>query len=153
MIREYWHCGCGETFDSSPAATKHVMEVPEPFSIDEHWITHEVIRRPDWDDYFMGLAKAASERASCPRASIGAVIVRPDNSVVSTGYNGAPRGEPHCLDEGCIVEDGHCQRAIHAEMNALVYAREPLNGYRIYVYGREVCRECAKVLRAAGVSW
>lgn len=141
-----YHCICGCDFLTRWDADYHVG------TSENHWLDVSD-GRPDWDDYFMGIAEAASKRASCPRASIGAVIVRPDNSIVSTGYNGAPRGEPHCLDVGCQVEDNHCQRAIHAEMNALVYAREPLNGYRIYVYGREVCRECAKVLRAAGVSW
>ena len=143
-----WHCVCGENFISQTDGALHQL-ARGPLG---HWQV-ESDGRPDWPDYFMGVAEAVSKRASCPRASIGAVIVAPDHTIVSTGYNGAPPGEPHCLDDGCIIEDNHCQRSIHAEMNALVFARRPLQGCHIYVYGREVCRECAKVLRAAGVTW
>lgn len=109
--------------------------------------------RPTWDVYFTAVARTIALRASCPRASIGAVIVNADHHIVATGYNGAPSGKPHCMDVGCDVQDGHCQRALHAEVNAVVHATGPVKGCRIYVYGREVCRECAKVLRAAGVTW
>lgn len=112
-----------------------------------------VHRRPTRDENFMHIAQVVAERATCPRASIGAVIVSAENRILSTGYNGAPPGEPHCADVGCDVVDDHCQRAIHAEVNAVVFARGSLAGSRLYVYGRGVCRECAKVLKAAGVSW
>lgn len=117
--------------------------------------TNQPTGRPSWDDYWLGVAQSVSIRASCPRASVGAVIVR-DNRILATGYNGAPSGEPHCIEAGCLMEDGHCQRALHAEVNAVVHATVPLQGARLYlwsdpVYG--VCRECAKVLKAAGVSW
>lgn len=114
--------------------------------------THR-LRRPNWDVYFLNIASAVAARASCPRASVGAVIVNADNHIVATGYNGAPSGEPHCIDVGCDVQDDHCQRALHAEVNAVVHATGALKGSRIYVYGRGVCRECAKVLTAAGVSF
>lgn len=117
----------------------------------ERWLLTQ--SRPTRDENFMHIAEVVSERATCPRASIGAVIVSAENRILSTGYNGAPPGEPHCTDVGCDVVDGHCQRAIHAEVNAVVFARGSLAGSRIYVYGRGVCRECAKVLKAAGVSW
>ena len=109
--------------------------------------------RPSWDEYFDLVARAIASRASCPRASVGAVIVNEAHHVIATGYNGAPPGEPHCFDVGCLIEDGHCQRAIHAEVNAVVHAERSLRGGRLYVTGKEVCRECAKVLRAAGVTW
>lgn len=58
--------------------------------------------RPDWDDYFLGIARAVSARADCTRRRVGAVIVK-DNRIVSTGYNGAPAGEPGCLTaKGCL---------------------------------------------------
>lgn len=116
--------------------------------------------RPDWPAYFTAVAEAVAQRASCPRAKVGAVIVSGDNRILATGYNGAPSGEPHCLDIGCDMEDGHCQRAIHAEVNAVTHAGgSSLKGSRLYLhyYGERqqgvVCRECAKVLRAAGVSF
>lgn len=110
--------------------------------------------RPTWDEYFTGIAEAVSVRASCPRASVGAVLVSEDHRVLSTGYNGAPAGEPDCLEAGCDLQDEHCQRALHAEVNAVAFAARhgvPIRGARIYVTGKAICRECSKVLRAAGV--
>lgn len=78
--------------------------------------------RVGWDAYFDGIALSVSQRASCPRARVGAVIVSLENRILATGYNGAPPNEPHCLDDGCIMEDGHCQRALHAEVNAVAHA-------------------------------
>lgn len=111
--------------------------------------------RPDWDTYFTGIALVVSSRASCPRASVGAVIVSADNRIVAAGYNGAPAGEEDCLELGCLMEDGHCQRSLHAEVNAIAWAARSgvsVVGCRIYVTGKAVCRECAKVLKAAGVA-
>lgn len=113
--------------------------------------------RPSWEAYFLSLAKAVATRASCPRASVGAVIVSKDNRFLASGYNGSPSGEPHCLDFGCLMVDGHCQRSLHAEVNAVGYAARygiPVDGARMYVAGtggRGVCRECMKILNAAGV--
>ena len=53
------------------------------------------------------------------RLSVGATIVK-DNRIIAGGYNGSVAGEVHCIDEGCLIEDGHCIRTIHAEMNALL---------------------------------
>lgn len=75
--------------------------------------------RPNWDEYFIGLAFEASKRASCPRRSVGAVLTL-KNVVVGTGYNGSRPGEPHCTDAGCLMVDGHCKRTTHAEVNAVL---------------------------------
>lgn len=100
----------------------------------------------------MAIAQVVSTRASCPRAACGAVIVGANRRILGTGYNGAQTGQPHCLDEGCIIEDGHCQRPLHAEVNAIVHSTKPLEGATIYVYGhRGVCRECTKVIEAARI--
>ena len=113
--------------------------------------------RPGWEEYFLGIAKAVSKRASCPRASVGAILVR-NNIVVSTGYNGAPPKENDCLTFGCSISNNHCQRAIHAEVNAVVFGeREQVRGSKLYLYSSrgdtEPCQECQKILRAAGVVW
>ena len=116
-------------------------------------------KRPDWPEYFLVLAEAASTRATCPRATCGAVVVGEGNRVLGTGYNGAPPGSDHCLDYGCMMEDGHCQRAIHAEVNAILHSAPGIRGSTVYVHinshhgqGHQgACRECQKVLRAAGV--
>lgn len=118
--------------------------------------------RPDWPEYFTTIAEAVAQRATCLRAKVGAVIVSQDNRILATGYNGSPTGEPHCLDVGCDVVDGHCQRTQHAEINAVAYAARygvPIAGSHLYLWISSgatvatVCRECAKVLRAAGVSF
>mgnify|MGYP001584557723 CR=1 FL=1 len=113
--------------------------------------------RPSWQNYFYDIAKLVSSRATCPRASVGAVIVK-DKRVIATGYNGALAGEPHCTDAGCIVVGGHCKRTVHAEINALAQAARygtATDGAVVYVYdslGRDApCQECHNALWAAGV--
>ncbi len=59
------------------------------------------IQRPEWDLYFMMIAGVAASRSTCLRRRVGAVIVR-DNHIISTGYNGAPKGLPHCGEVGCL---------------------------------------------------
>jgi dCMP deaminase len=56
--------------------------------------------RLTWDQYFLDIAKVVASRSTCPRASVGAVIVR-DNRIISTGYNGAAAGNLHCTNIGC----------------------------------------------------
>ena len=113
--------------------------------------------RPTWDVFFMRIAKDVSTRASCPRASVGAVVVR-NSRILTTGYNGAPAGEPHCTDVGCLVVDNHCQRAIHAEANAIAEAANlgvSLAGATMYFWdstGRGVpCYNCLNLMKAAGI--
>ena len=108
--------------------------------------------RADWDEYFMSIANAVATRATCPRKSVGAVLVRA-RMILSTGYNGSIRGLPHCTDAGCMMEDGHCVATIHAEANAIIQAAR--NGVRIegatcYVTASP-CWNCFKVLVNAGV--
>lgn len=112
--------------------------------------------RPDWPTYWRWIASSVATRSTCNRAHIGAVIVDEDNHILSSGYNGSPPGEPHCIDPkvGCEIENGHCVRTVHAEMNAVIHATRSLKGARLYKSGpREVCPNCARVLRAAGVTW
>ena len=110
------------------------------------------------DEYFYEIAAVVALRATCPRRRVGAVLVSTDDRVLTTGYNGALSGDPHCYDVGCEVVDNHCQRAIHAEVNAVAQAAMygiPIKGARLYLYTGEdripPCRECTKVLLAAGV--
>ena len=78
-------------------------------------------KRKSWDEYFLDLALTAAGMSTCPRASVGAVVAK-DNETISTGFNGAPRGEPHCLDVGCLMKNGHCIQAIHAEAIAIIFS-------------------------------
>ena len=108
-------------------------------------------------DYYFALAMTASLRATCPRASVGAVAIR-DGRVIATGYNGAPPGAVHCLDAGCQVVDGHCRRVQHAERNLgtqSMLTGVSLAGSYVYVYDsqfrREACEDCSMLLYGGGV--
>ncbi len=108
--------------------------------------------RVSWERYFMNLALQAATRSTCPRKSVGAVIVR-DKTVLSTGYNGSLRGAPHCTEVGCLIENDHCVRTVHAEANALVQAARHgtrLEGAEIYVTASP-CFSCFKLIANAGL--
>jgi dCMP deaminase len=115
--------------------------------------------RPSWDTYFMQIAHLVATRATCPRRSVGAVIVR-DRRILATGYNGAPRGLPHCppggaereWPEGCL-RAGHCIRSLHAEQNAILQAAMigvACQGATLYVTCQP-CNTCAKMIINAGI--
>lgn len=110
--------------------------------------------RVDWDVYFMTFARTAALRATCVRKKVGAILVR-ERTVVSTGYNGSPRGQPHCTDPevGCEMEDGHCIRTVHAEANAVTQAARNgaiIRGTTLYTTASP-CYLCAKMLVNAGI--
>ena len=108
--------------------------------------------RPGWDEYFMEIARTVATRATCPRASVGAVLTR-ERRILTTGYNGAPRGVAHCTDAGCLIADGHCLRATHAEANAIVQGAlhgVSLQGATAYCT-HQPCAGCSKLLISAGI--
>lgn len=102
-----------------------------------------------WDEYFLNIAVAVSQRASCPRAKVGAVIVDRDHRIVSVGYNGAPSGSKECIEVGCEIINGHCVKAIHAEENAIYNAYdsgqyERLRGATMYTT-LSCCPSCKQI--------
>lgn len=110
-------------------------------------------QRPGWDEYFIGIAKAVSTRATCLRRQYGAVITK-DNIIVSTGYNGAPSGMKDCLEVSqCTRKElqiPHGERyelchSVHAEANAIIRASvDELKGATIYIAGVDDGRnECS----------
>jgi len=109
--------------------------------------------RPNWDDYFMAIAKLIAVRATCDRLYSGAVLVK-DNRIISTGYNGAPPGLAHCDEDGHLLEEGHCVRTIHGEHNALLQAADQGGtstvGSTMYTK-YSPCIHCAKYIVACGV--
>lgn len=112
--------------------------------------------RPSWDQYFLNLAYLTATRATCPRKQVGAVLVDTIHHVVlSTGYNGAPRGMPHCLDVGCEIKSiegrGSCMRTLHAESNAIDFAGSDLYGSTLYTTVIP-CYDCAKRIVNAGIT-
>ncbi|MGN0702218.1 MAG: deoxycytidylate deaminase [Lentihominibacter sp.] len=118
-------------------------------------------RRPSWDEYFMDMAALTAKRSTCLRRQIGAVIVK-DKHIIATGYNGAPRGVPHCEEKGgCLrqqlnVPSGERHelcRALHAEQNAIIQAAtlgQSIEGGTIYVTNQP-CVICAKMIINAGI--
>lgn len=118
--------------------------------------------RPTKDEWALGVATAVATRAECTRRKVGAVITQ-DGRTVGTGYNGAPKGKPSCLDGACPrgLSDvpsnsqydsgpGLCI-AIHAEANALLHTnRADLVDATLYCTD-EPCVSCARLIAGSGV--
>ena len=129
-------------------------------------VNGKVVIVPDWDQYFLGIAEAVSARAKCTRRRVGALLVH-EHRIIATGYNGAAPGRPDCLEGACprgrldygevpAFSDydvpgspGFCI-AIHAEMNALLFATRDTAGSTAYVTDKP-CSGCRKALAPAGV--
>lgn len=111
--------------------------------------------RPSWNDYFMQIAQIVSSRSTCLRRQVGAIIVR-NNQILSTGYNGAPKGVPHCETTGCLREKLNVPpgerhelcRGVHAEQNAIIQAAVngvSIKGATMYCT-HQPCSICAKMI-------
>ena len=106
-----------------------------------------------WDEYFMGIALLAAKRSKDPSTQVGACIVDQNNVILTTGYNGFPKG---CSDdefpwdrEGEVTKYPY---VVHAELNAILNAQgKDLRGARIYV-DLFPCNECAKAIIQSGIS-
>ena len=118
------------------------------------------MERPSNDEYFMEMAQLVSSRSTCMRRKVGAVIVK-EKRVLSTGYNGSPKGTKHCEELGCIrvklnVPSGtrhELCRGVHAEQNAVTqaaYFGVSVDGATIYTTTYP-CSMCAKILINAGI--
>ncbi|TDM04395.1 ComE operon protein 2 [Macrococcus carouselicus] len=111
------------------------------------------MERIKWQDYFMAQSQLLALRSTCNRLSVGATIVK-DNRIIAGGYNGSVAGEAHCTDVGCYIEEGHCIRTVHAEMNALLQCAKlgvSAAGAEIYVT-HFPCIHCTKSIIQAGIS-
>lgn len=110
------------------------------------------MERIPWDQYFMAQSVLLSMRSTCQRLAVGAVIVR-DKRMIAGGYNGSVSGDVHCIDEGCYMQDTHCVRTIHAEMNAILQCAKfgvATEGAEIYVT-HFPCLQCTKMILQAGI--
>lgn len=101
-----------------------------------------------WREHFMSMAKLCSSMSKDPSTKVGAVIVRPDKTVASTGFNGYPRG---VKDDDYQNRERKYQRIIHAEMNAILTARERLDGYSLFVWPLPPCDRCIPHIIQAGI--
>ena len=123
------------------------------------------------ENYYLDIAETVLERATCLRRVYGAIIVKNDE-IISTGYNGAPRGRANCVDMGYCTrelmkiprgERYELCRSIHAEANAIISAsRRDMVGVTIYLVGRDArtgellgdatsCMMCRRMVINAGL--
>ncbi len=116
--------------------------------------------RPDWDSYFMGIARIVSQRSTCLRRNVGALIVK-GKRILATGYNGAPSGLKHCIDLSCLRkqmkiapgERHELCRGLHAEQNAIIQSAfhgVSISGADLYCTHLP-CSICIKMLINAGI--
>lgn len=104
-----------------------------------------------WTARFINLAAEVGSWSKDPSSQVGAVIIRPDRSVASVGFNGLPRGvsdDPARLAD----RDQKLLYTVHAELNAILAAREPLHGCSIVVYPFQPCAQCAAAIIQAGIT-
>ena len=117
-------------------------------------------KRPGWDRYFMDIAQVAASRSNCSRRQVAAVLVR-DKRIISTGYNGTPRGVRNCNEGGCprcnsdAPSGSHLAECLcsHAEENAIVQAAYHgimVKGATLYTT-YSPCLLCAKMIINAGI--
>jgi dCMP deaminase len=104
----------------------------------------------NWDDRYMEMAKLVAGWSKDPSTQVGAVIVSPDNHVVSVGFNGFPRG---IEDNDRLNQRGtKYMNIIHAEMNALMFANCPVKGCVLYTHPFQPCSQCAACIIQSGIS-
>lgn len=108
--------------------------------------------RPSRDQILMATAAAFAMRSTCLRGNVGAVIAR-QGRILSTGYNGAPSGMPHCTPKTCQVFGQPCLISVHAEANCLVFAaRLGMSAVGTDMYcTHSPCQNCAMLIINAGI--
>lgn len=129
-------------------------------------------KRPEKTEYYLNIAREVCQRSTCLRRRFGAVILKNDQ-IISTGYVGAPRGAPNCIDIGkCPREEANIPageryelcRSVHAEANAIINAARAgvsVIGGTMYLYGENVkdgkiaeakpCKMCKRMIINAGI--
>ena len=116
--------------------------------------------RPSWDEYFMSIARAVASRSNCVKRKVGSVIIA-DRRIISTGYNGTPRGIRNCNEGGCPRCSGAAEAGArldeclcsHGEENAITqaaYHGVSVRGGMIYTTFCP-CLMCTKMIINAGI--
>jgi dCMP deaminase len=106
---------------------------------------------PTWDRRFLDMAKLVASWSRDPSTKVGAVVVRPDKTIASVGFNGLPRG---VADTSERLSDRALKypMTVHAELNAILHAREPLHRFRLYTWPLPPCAPCAGPIIQAGIA-
>ena len=103
-----------------------------------------------WQARFMALAKEVASWSKDPSSAVGAVIVRPDRTICSVGFNGFPRGVKDS-QSAIANRDTKLLRTVHAELNAILSAKESLTGYSLFVWPFQPCSSCAAAIIQSGI--
>lgn len=167
IVSYVWDYDCFELLEREYISRRFKVKTePKEEPVKEH----KKVERIGKDEYYLGIAKAVSLRSTCLRRRYGAVIVK-DDEIISTGYNGAPRGEQNCSDAGVCYrmqndiphgERYEACKSVHAEMNAIISAkRSEMIEATLYLYGYDVvddkeikaipCDICARLIKNAGI--
>jgi len=130
-----------------------------------------IMERRSKENYYLDIAETVLQRSTCLRRRYGAIIVLNDE-IISTGYNGAPRGRQNCVDLGCCTREKlniprgeryELCRSVHAEANAIISAaRRDCIGATLYLTGRDAntgevvpdatpCAMCRRLIINAGI--
>ena len=109
------------------------------------------LNQAKWDRRFLKIAREVATWSKDPSTQVGAVIVDPDQRVVSLGYNGLPRGVSDSRD---LLDDRVAKYAtvIHAEQNALLFAARPVAGCTCYTWPLPPCSHCAALMIQVGIA-
>ena len=119
-------------------------------------------KRPNWDEYFLALLEPLSTRSTCNRGRNAAILVSAGNTILATGYVGAPPGMPHCDDCGHLMrtvidetgnQSQHCVRTLHAEENAILQCAKDgikIEGTTLYTK-MSPCYNCAMRIIRVGI--
>lgn len=129
------------TGEVDPKSTMPRREEPQ-----DYIVTNE----ESWDEFFLGEARNYSRRSKDPSTKVGAVIVRPDNTPASHGFNGLPRGVGDWASRLHNRELKY-KLTVHAEINAIAFSRENLDGYTLYVWPIPPCVDCAGPIINSGI--
>jgi len=114
--------------------------------------TSSMKQRKSWHQYFMDICNSVSERGTCDRKRVGCVLVK-DNRILATGYNGSAGRTKHCDEIGHLMEEGHCIRTVHAEINTLAQCAKhgiSCDGATAFI-NTFPCFNCFKALVNAGI--
>jgi dCMP deaminase len=110
-----------------------------------------IINFDSWDIFYLNMARYVATKSKDPSTKAGAVIVRPDRSLCSVGFNGFPKG---MNDDPAILADREKKysRTVHCEVNAQIFTKEDLHGYTLYTWPFASCDRCAVQMIQTGIT-
>lgn len=139
----YTYCpGCAEGINHCACRT-YGADIVHPETVTVPRISKDLV--------YVQMTLGLAQLATCKRLQVGALLIGSNGRILSGGYNGSPPGQPHCLDIGCEMLEGHCIRTIHAEVNALAYANGDTGGSTLYL-NYVPCINCTQAIVAHRVS-